>query len=179
MKTLLLAIAAILLSSCAAPPPPARPAYNPRAPHSSFFSKLPRPASGTFNITYIPAHFTEPDDIREARHRRIKLIMILKLEKAGLKFDPTGISDYDISYHYTTGPAILESGFSHSFNILVLNSKNRKGFDEDRVWDGSVSVNGWPDRDIAYLFPSFIDELLENFPKNQNDRKAKRWGQAL
>jgi len=154
-------------SSSAPQPSQATGLENPfsNEPRAHFFSRLAKPASGTFYVSYLPVHFMEPEDLRQARHRSILSMITLSLEKAGMKAVPLGDAEYRVTYVYTTAPASLGPGFEHRFEILIMENLSLKSFAEARMWEGWVTIGNWRDRDITYLFPAMIGELLKDFPK--------------
>lgn len=163
---------------------------SPTAVKAYFNSRLQRPVSGTFYVSYIPADFTEPHDVRVARDLFIRNRIIALLEEAGLKYTPSlGDAEFEVTYAYFAtrstyplGAGISRAGavdmrtaegFSQNFTISV--SKNVAGPDfvgrelpNDPstllVWRGDANVPCWPSGDCAELFVPFIHALLDNFP---------------
>jgi len=164
VSLLVVCVAAVLFSSgCASAPAKAAAGPDPRAMHRSVQSHLVAPVTGTFTVSYIPAVFSEPYDIRANRHRNIALMIGMSLEQAGLKRTDR-VPNYEVRYTYRTSTAFSGTGFRHGFDITISRSKEATGdYPEDLVWTGSAWIDRWPNRDITALFATFIDELLKGF----------------
>ena len=154
----------IALSGCMSGPGARSMSPDPRAIHHTGLSQLSLPISGTFKVSYDPAQFSEPYDVRAARHRNIAVMVSTQLQRVGLTRTEQ-VPDFEVHYTYRTVPSFEGKGYRHAFDLTIIRVKDATGaYKHDLVWGGSAWIDRWPEQDMTYLFGPLIEALLQHFP---------------
>jgi len=139
---------------------------NERLPHLISSKYTAKNINGGYYFTYIPALFSEPDNVRESRHRYLRSHFAVMLTNHGLVPVEYGKAEYEIQYDYSTFPS-YDGTFDHAFN-LDINEREKDRFTTKKVWHGSVSIRKTRSSDISLYFNHFLSKILEAFPEPQN-----------
>ena len=139
---------------------------NERLPHLISVKYTAKNISGGYYLTYIPVLFTEPDDVRQSRHRYLSSHFAFMFSKHGLVPAEYGKAEYEIQYNYHTSP-VFDGTFNHTF-YLDINEREKDRFTTKKVWHGSVSLRKTTSSDISLYFNHFLLKILQGFPEPQN-----------
>lgn len=135
------------------------------------FKRTQEDIKGTYYLTYAPLFFSEPDEIRKARHKYLQsnIALELRFRKHGLVpiFDPLKFkyAKYEMNYSYHTHPGTGRT-FSHSFDLGIFTANKHQ-----EVWRGGVDIKKAFSIDISLYFDQFIMTIFKGFPEPQHTMK--------
>lgn len=131
------------------------------APRTVSNDKFPRPISGTFYVSTIPAFYTEPEFIEQPRRRQAESFIILHLERAGLRHTSSMFdADYHVHYDYASHPEALGDGFRHELNMHI----GKRGTVGNYLWTAKAWIPYAKSSDIGTSLISLVSMLTSKFP---------------
>jgi hypothetical protein len=137
-----------------------------RLPQLISYKYTAKNITGGYYLTYIPLLFTEPDDVRQSRHRYLRAHFEIMFSKHGLVPAEYGKAEYEIKYDYHTAP-IFDGTFTHTF-YLDINEREKDRFTTKKAWHGEVSIRKTTSSDISLYFNNFLLTILKGFPEPQS-----------
>lgn len=165
-RLLLLLLTVLLIAACSSPSAsrgrsPTSGTFDRFAPRTVSNDKFPRPITGTFYVSTIPAFYTEPEIIEQPRRRQAESFIILHLESAGLRHTSNMFeADYHVHYDYASQPEALGDGFRHELNMHI----GRRGTVGNYLWTAKAWIPYVKSRDIGTSLISLVSMLTSKFP---------------
>jgi NAD(P)-dependent dehydrogenase (short-subunit alcohol dehydrogenase family) len=128
---------------------------------------MTRPASGTFNISYAPRDFIEPEDVRKARDEYIKTHIISKLVEKNYTGHVVAVSSN--AANWTSWPNIsvdrlTYNNSKHAISSFVYGIKHRNYTGKYSVIEPSKfksPMSNFQGLDIS-LITAALDSILNN-----------------
>jgi hypothetical protein len=140
-----------------------------RLPQLTSIKHTSKNISGGYYLTYFPSLFTEPDNVRESRHRYLSSKIEFLLHRQRLVPAEFEKAEYHIRYSYYTMPSFEYQGtFEHSFSLDIFEREEGRSIPTKKAWEGRASIRRTTSSDITLYFDILLQKMFQGFPEPQN-----------